>query len=339
MSEHTLSFPVLETPAPDFTAEQAQRMASEYFGIDAVAEPLVSERDQNFRLRGQDGRKFVLKIANPAESASVLGFQSGALEHAGACDPDLALPRLVRSLDDKIVRTHEQDGTAYLLRVVTYLEGSPLSERGHGNTSPALRRDMGRFLARLNRAMQGYFHPAAAHDLLWDIKRALEIRAHLHHVAEPRHRALIEKALDYFEQHIHPRLPTLRAQVIHNDMNPANVIVSKDDPDQIAGMIDFGDMLQGPLVADLAVAAAYQVFRVADPVAAVCDMLSAYQAVNPLAEEEIVLLPGLIAGRIAMSATISQWRAGEHPENREYILGDFPSTWQALEALDRIDID
>jgi len=339
MSEYTPSFPVLETPAPDFSTEQAQQMASEYFGIDAVAEPLVSERDQNFRLRGRDGRKFVLKIANPAESASVLEFQSSALEHAGGCDPELALPRLVRSLDNKIVRTHEHDGTTYLLRVVTYLEGVPLSERGHGNTSPALRRDMGRFLARLNRAMQGYFHPAAGHDLLWDVKNTLEIRTHLHHVAEPRHRALIEKALDYFEAHIQSKLHTLRAQVIHNDMNPANVIVSKDNPDQLAGMIDFGDMLQAPLITDLAVAAAYQVFRVDDPVAAVSDMLSAYQAINPLEEDEIALLPGLIASRIAMSATISQWRAGEHPENREYILGDFPSTWQALEALDKIDRD
>ena len=108
-------------------------------------------------------------------------------EHASGCDPELALPRLVRSLDNKIVRTHEHDGTTYLLRVVTYLEGVPLSERGHGNTSPALRRDMGRFLARLNRAMQGYFHPAAGHDLLWDVKNTLEIRTHLHHVAEPLH--------------------------------------------------------------------------------------------------------------------------------------------------------
>ena len=337
MSDSPASFPVLETPAPDFTREQAQQMARTYFGIDAVADPLVSERDQNFRLRCEDGRKLVLKIANPAESEHVLEFQGHALEHVAHCDPELALPRLLRSIEGNIVQRHDQDGTTYLVRVVTYLEGQPLSDRGHGKNSPALRRDMGRFLARLDRALQGYFHPAAGHELLWDVKRTLDVRTHLHHVVDPGLKALIENALDYFEQHVYPRLPTLRAQVIHNDMNAANIIISETNPDRVAGMIDFGDMLQAPLVTDLAVAAAYQVFKVDDPVAVVCDMLSAYQAVNPLSAEEIQLLPGLIASRIAMSATISQWRAGEHPENSDYILGDFPSTRQALEAMAAID--
>ena len=339
MTDITPSFPVLETPAPDFTRDQAEQMAQAYFGIRARAEILVSERDQNFRLQGEDGEKYVLKIANPAESAGVLEFQSAALEHAALCNPDLALPRLVRSAEGEIIHAHTHAGTTYLLRVVTWLDGVPLSERGHGKTSPALRRAMGQFLAQLNKAMQGYFHPAASHDLLWDVKRTLDVRTHLHHVKEPRHKELIEDALDYFEHHIHPRLAGLRAQVIHNDMNPANVIVSKDDPDQLAGMIDFGDMLQAPLVADLAVAATYQVFATPDVVATVCDMLSAYQAVNPLQEEEIELIPGLIASRMAVSAIIAQWRASEHPENRDYILADFPSTWQAMEALAATNYD
>ncbi len=339
MTDITPSFPVLETPAPDFTRDQAEQMAMEYFGIRARAGNLVSERDQNFRLQSEDGEKYVLKIANPAESAQVLEFQSAALEYAGLCNPNLALPRLVRSAGGEIIHAHAHANTTYLLRVVTWLDGVPLSDRGHGKTSPALRRAMGQFLAHLNKAMQGYFHPAAQHDLLWDVKRTLDARTHLHHIKEPRHRTLVENALDYFERYVQPRLPGLRAQVIHNDMNPANVIVSKDDPDSLAGMIDFGDMVHAPLVTDLAVAATYQVFGTRDIVAAVCDMLSAYQAVNPLQEDEIELIPGLIAGRMAMSATIAQWRASEHPENTDYILADFPSTWQAMEALAATDYD
>jgi 4-aminobutyrate aminotransferase-like enzyme/Ser/Thr protein kinase RdoA (MazF antagonist) len=337
MSPSAPSFPVLETPAPRFSAEQARQMARAYYGLDAQARPLVSERDQNFRLDCVDGRKYVLKIANPAEAEAVLSFQSGALEHAARCDPDLPLPRLHRSLRGELIHAHEHEGVRYLLRVVSYLEGEVLSNRGYGKTGIALRRDMGRFLARLNKAMQGYFDPAARHDLLWDVRHTLALKVHLHHVKQPRHRELIESALEHFEHHIHPRLPGLRAQVIHNDMNPANVIVNRDDPDSLAGIIDFGDMVYAPLVNDLAVAAAYQVFGVNDPVSAICDMLSAYQSTNPLQEDEIELLPGLIESRIAMSATICQWRAGEHPENSEYILGDFPSTWKALEALAAID--
>ncbi len=42
---------VLEAPAPAFSAERAAELAREIFGVIGSAEPLGSERDQNFRIR------------------------------------------------------------------------------------------------------------------------------------------------------------------------------------------------------------------------------------------------------------------------------------------------
>ena len=69
MSKNIKSFPVLENPAPSFTAAQASKFAKFWFKETLDVSLLVSERDQNFLLKNNKGDKFVLKIANEAESA------------------------------------------------------------------------------------------------------------------------------------------------------------------------------------------------------------------------------------------------------------------------------
>ena len=45
--------------APQFTKDDAVRIAAELYGLHATADPLPSERDQNFRLRDESGRQYV----------------------------------------------------------------------------------------------------------------------------------------------------------------------------------------------------------------------------------------------------------------------------------------
>ena len=70
-----------------------------------------------------------------------------------------------------------------------------------------------------------------------------------------------------------------------------------------------------------------------------CDLLAGYQDEYPLTEAEISLLPALIVNRIAMSLVISEWRASEHPENREYILGSVEKTWTVLKDIVRSEYE
>ena len=66
---------------------QAEEIAQRAFDIRASAHPLASERDQNFRLRAEDGSEWVLKIANPAEDPAILDMQTRALLHIAQVDP------------------------------------------------------------------------------------------------------------------------------------------------------------------------------------------------------------------------------------------------------------
>ncbi len=59
---------------------------------------------------------------------------------------------------------------------------------------------------------------------------------------------MVERALARYDRHVAPVLPTLRSQVIHNDMTLDNLLV---DGDAVAGILDFGDMAHTALVLDL----------------------------------------------------------------------------------------
>jgi len=134
-------------------------------------------------------------------------------------------------------------------------------------------------------------------------------------------------------------LPSLRAQVIHNDFNPHNVLVDAIADDRIAGVIDFGDVVRSPLVQDLAVAAAYQIGASGHPLQGAADMAASFHAVCPLLPEEIELLPDMIAARLALTIAVSSWRAARHPDNADYILRNQATAWNGLQRLQEISRD
>ena len=324
--------------APAVTAALALQILAERFGLSGELMPLGSERDQNFSVVTAGGERFVLKISNPAESAAVLDFQAQALLHVAQQAPDLPVPHIVPAKDGRPLVRIETPAGPCMVRVVSYLAGVPVSDVPW---TSALRRNLGRTLARLGVALRGYFHPSAQHPLLWDVGRAAAVASLAVHVEDPARRALVQGVFERHRRQGLARLGNLRAQVIHNDCNPDNVLVSVSDRECVSGIIDFGDMVHAPLVNDVAVLAAYQVVGDQRPVEAACDLVGAYHAANALEAAELDILPDLVALRLAMSVCIGAWRGKQHPDNVAYILGEHEDYWQTLDewtALDTRDI-
>jgi len=115
------------------------------------------------------------------------------------------------------------DGRRHVVRLLSYLPGGVLAEVPH---PPQLLRNVGATLARLGRALPGFFHPAAGHELLWALKLAARLREHALHIEDAERRRLADRFLERFETRVLPRLPGLRAQVIHNDVNCQNTLVA-----------------------------------------------------------------------------------------------------------------
>ena len=331
MTEAAVLGALLDNEAPPVSPAEAEFLARTFFGLSAVANPLTGERDRNFHLRDGAGREYVLKVVHPAEDPGVTDFQSRALLHIASTDPGLPMPRLLRPTSgDAPDASWEVTGMPRRrVRLLTYLAGRPL----HLLTpTRALRRDLGACLARLGLALRDFSHPSQSHRLLWDLQHAVQVRGLLAELP-PASRALSESALDRFATHALPILPGLRAQVIHNDFNPHNILADPTTDTRIAGIIDFGDMVHAPLVQDLATAAAYQIAPDGPVLLGPAEMIAAFHAICPLLPDEIAVLPDLIAARLALTITISSWRAARHPDNAAYIMRNQKAAWAGLKRL------
>ncbi len=304
---------LLSAPPPALTDAEMLDLAATHFGLTGSVKRLTSERDLNLLLRTGDGAGYVLKASNPVEPPDVTEFQTLALHHIARMAPGLPVPRVMVAHDGRSALPLPAGG---VFRVLTYLEGTPLHLAPRSNLQ---RRAIGATQAALTQALQGFDHPAAGHILLWDIKNAADLRPLLPAIADPGQRATATAFLDRFDAVIAPALAQMPVQVVHSDMNPHNVLVDPANPDHIAGIIDFGDMVRTPRVCDVAVAASY-VIDPADPLGSLCAHFAGYQAVNPLTGAEVDLLFDLITARLVTTLSIANWRATQYPENAEYIL-------------------
>ncbi|MGB8814039.1 MAG: phosphotransferase, partial [Paracoccaceae bacterium] len=263
--------------------------------------------------------------ANPAEPAAVTQFQTMALLHLAATAADLPVPRVVHTLSGAT----EVGLPNGILRLLTYVEGTPLHS---AQPTAAQRRSMARMGASLARALRDFHHPAADHDLLWDIKQAARLRSLMPSIADPALQSLARRCLDTFDADVAPQLQSLRWQVVHNDLNPHNVLVDPTDADRISGVLDFGDMVHTPLICDVAVAASYQIDR-DNPLQSLIDFAAAWHSADPLYPAELDQLFDLVATRMVTTIAITSWRASRYPENAPYILRNFPSAKAGLEAF------
>jgi 4-aminobutyrate aminotransferase-like enzyme/Ser/Thr protein kinase RdoA (MazF antagonist) len=319
---------VLEATAPTFSAEEAAEVAQRAFDIQASAHPMDSERDQNFRLHADDGREWVLKIANRAEDPAILDMQIQALLHIARVDPQLAIPRVKET--SKGALFHEidgSDGQRFIARVLSFIPGQLLEDV---TVNPALIREVGTMAARLDRALSSFFHPAARHELLWDLMQAAGLRTHTHLIEDPGYRRNVEKVLDHFETEVLPKLRTLRAQLIHNDVSRLNTLVESN---RVTGLIDFGDLIHAPRICELAVPICEIIAEHTDPIATAAEITAGYHAVTALEDDELRLLFDLVSTRCAMYVAIASWRVGHHPENTDYIMSGVQKFGTLLEQM------
>jgi 4-aminobutyrate aminotransferase-like enzyme/Ser/Thr protein kinase RdoA (MazF antagonist) len=323
---------VLHASPPGLTLDDAREIARNCFDVDGVPRELVSERDQNFVLAAE-GASWVLKVSNVAEDRSVLEMEVAAVEHAARMDPGLplALPR--RMLDGQAIAETTVGGAGHLVRMIPYMPGRNAEPSELDEDSV---RELGVVVARLARALRGFFHPAAGRVIEWDQKHLPELARHVDLVADASRRALLERALERFNRRVVPALPTLRAQVIHNDVTLDNVLL--DEAGRVTGIIDFGDMAHTATVLDVPASLQSLVREREDIFAVAASFLQGYTSVLPLEDEEADLLGDLVAGRMIQTILISAWRTRQFPDN-DYITGWAEPAWALLAQLERVGFE
>lgn len=317
---------------PGFIAETLR----EVWGIDGRLVTLGGDRDQNLAIAGHEHNRYLVKISQPAESPGVIDLQIAALRHVAHQDPGLPVPGVVPTANGAY--THavpaEEHG-AHLFRVFEYLPGRPLVD---GPREPTLLRQAGARIARLDRALRGFFHPAAGHDLLWDLRQAPALRHRADAITDTGWRDHVLRLLDDFIDGTLPRLAGLRAQVIHGDLTGENVLAGGEPP-RITGLIDFGDVVHAPLAQEAAVAMADIPWRLEQPWAAACEVAAGFDAVTPFEDQELALLWHLARARLALTSVVLAARESQRKEGTGSMAGMADTCRRQVLALESIGAD
>ncbi|MEK6410780.1 MAG: aminotransferase class III-fold pyridoxal phosphate-dependent enzyme [Acidobacteriota bacterium] len=338
-------------PRPSFSEADAARLALELYGLTGPAKELNSERDQNFHIEADSGERFVLKIAAAAERRATLEFQNAVMAHLGERVRSGFIPQLRKTKSGEDIATvADENGTPHFVRLLTYHPSALLAEVNPH--TPELLQSLGHFLGEIDKALDGFTHPASRRELKWDLQGALWIKEYTHHIAAPERRTIVEHFIRQFETRVVAHADslrtggrklaacatTLRTSVVHNDANDYNVLVRDDGTGRktVSGIIDFGDMLHTYTASEVAVAAAYAMLDKPDPLAAAAEIVAGYHDVFPLTELELEVLYPLMCMRLAVSVTNSVLQQKLHPENKYLLVSERPA-WRLLEKLRRVD--
>lgn len=297
---------------PDFDPQAISAILLENYGLAGEITPFVSFEDQNAMIDSEKG-KFVLKIANKAWAPNFIQMQTDVLNHLGKNAPNLTLPSVIKSIngDDMI----QVDG--FTMRLLSFLEGEVLDKTIR---TPALYHDIGRFLGEFSKGMVGFDHPGRdGSDPNWKLDNVLACKKYLPEVVDEDTRDRIARLYDYYEENIVPVLKTLRKAVLHGDANEQNFLILPDQPDRIAGLIDFGEMQYGAQANELAITMAYSLLNEDDIKMASESMIAGYVAEFELFSEELDIIYYLAAMRLVTNITMTSHQSKQQPDN-EYIL-------------------
>lgn len=297
----------LRSAPPQFDLAEAEQVARDLYGLELTVERLSGERDRNFLGRTSSGQHYVLKIIDAAAEPLAAECQVRVLRHLTEQDPALAVPLAYATLDGRDLGAINR-GSVLSSCLLSYLPGRPLAGIAAGER---LLENMGRVIARLDHALQGFFHPALAQHLAWDVRRLPQLRDACQHIEAGDLRRLVERVIAVIQERL-PRLRALRSQAIHGDCHGGNVLIGANG--EVCGIVDFGDMIHAPVIFEPAVAMSELLTEgvVADP-AALSPLLEGYGGVWSLDVAEVDLVYDLITARHATTIVLHAWRTEHDP--------------------------
>ncbi|MBB1248870.1 aminotransferase [Rhizobium sp. G21] len=311
-----------DLPRPDVSIGQAAAILRDDYGLEGRIVELGSQQDRNFRIRTEAGDAFVLKISRAEYSLTELEAQNEAMRVIAAKAQGFEAPQPVATRSGAEILQLVIGDQACRARLLTYLEGEPLTRRKH--LSNKTRRALGRVSAEVAATLADFDHPGLDRALQWDMRAAhgvtLAIAAA---IADPACRAAVLTATEAAEAHLAPLRDKLRLQAVHHDVTDDNVVarIGDDGHPVPVGVIDFGDLMRGWLVGDLAVTCAALLHHADGDPFFILPAVEAFHAAYPLTESELRALWPLIVQRACVLAASGEQQLAVDPDNA-YVAGN-----------------
>lgn len=303
--------------------EQASHIASEHYNISAEASKLDGYVDENFLLKTESGNHFLLKISSE-ESTEQLDFQVQVLKHLSNKKLDVSLSEIVPNKEGHQLTAVQTNKTA---RVLTWLPG-----RLWATVNPkteSLRNSLGEAAGSLTMALQDFEHPAAHRNLDWDLANSAWTNAFINRFSG-KQKEIVQYFQNRFEE-IQTTYQNLPKSIVHNDLNDYNILVSEDlSNPKVTGFIDFGDSVFTQTINDLAIALAYAMMDLPDPLSAASEVVKGYNKHYKLSENELEYLYILVGMRLVTTVTNASLKKEEFPKDDYFVISEKPA-WDLLE--------
>ena len=305
---HELTPEELRFTPPQLDEAAVAAFVRRQWGLRGDYRRLAGERDQNFRLRLDDDRQFVVKIASRVEDPALVDYQVQALLHLARRDGDLPTPRILPALDGRSVCEFATTaGDVHAVRVLSWVPGVPLASMP--GLSLAAVRETGALQGRLCRAFADFTHPAQHHFMPWDALNGIVESPALRHGYLPE--SLEDRCAPVLERLEHDSLPRMRslpAQVIHNDAHRGNILCSPDKPAEISGVIDFGDLACRPIITDLATSLTSFVGHTEDPLRIAATLVHGFRTIHAIDDAQLALLYDAVLTRAILTVQLLTYR-------------------------------
>lgn len=328
----------MQRPRPDVTIEEAEELLRDYYGLSGTLKELGSQQDRNYRIDTGEGR-FILKITHADYERIELEAQNAAIKHLKSREGAPRVPDVVAARDGAEIISVTVREKSYQIRVLEYLEGEPLTRRKH--LPPASVSALGELSARLARSLADFDHRGLDRSLQWDLRKAGPVAVQLlSAITDHEARDRIAKTMVAAVRRIHPLAGRLRVQPVHHDVTDDNVVSRPDErgPPIPDGVIDFGDIIRGWLIGDLAVTCASLLHHADGDPFFILPAVKAYHTTYPLNEEELKALWPLVVARAVILLASGEQQLAVDPDN-DYVRGNIAHEREIFETATSASFD
>lgn len=316
------------TASPHFLSLLAALLSRKY-GLEGVLQRLDGEFDLNFLLRAGQGQHFIVKVMHAECDIALVDMQCTAIRRVHDHDPDAKIPVIVPTIDGgNHASLIDELGNERIVWIMSCLAGEV-----YASLKPrprALVGDIGKAIARFNTALASFHHPLLERDIKWDLRKPHWIAEHLDLLADQSRHRLVKRILAGFDQ-VERSLERLPRMTLHNDLNDYNILIERIDGEaRLSGLIDFGDLLYGPLVCELAIAGAYLVLDEDRPLDVLQALVAGYHKEHRLSVDEIEIIWPLLLTRLSVSVVNAAMMKRERPDDLYVSVTEGPA-WAFLE--------
>jgi 4-aminobutyrate aminotransferase-like enzyme/Ser/Thr protein kinase RdoA (MazF antagonist) len=268
------------------------------YRISGSIQELPGYQDLNYLIFDVSGEKYILKISTMPDDRDFIRSQNRILAALSARPVGRLLPCPVSTASGELTAEILQGGNLYLARLFPFIEGAFLAETKIGLTAFF---ELGRAFGQLDREMIGLEDPVLkcrTHE--WELGRVLEFSEDINLIPDAADRRLVHYFIMKYREEVLPVYHKLPRCLIHGDGNDWNILVraeSAEGSERIAGIIDFGDMVWGPRVNEVAIVLAYAMMGREDFGEVYNEVIRGYSDILPLTAEELSVLHYLTAAR------------------------------------------